>query len=164
MIDKTINLFSLKKKEGKFKLDCDNKIKSKYKEYNPLLDKNLNPYFSSKSNEKTLKKGGFITDKGFIVYDNIYKDSLRLFLKSKKSEKVKNEELLNIINEFKISNDFNNKEKSAEEEILKRDIVLETRFPTFKTNNQQFQLNKIKKLNSEKMKRNKNEEHDENKK
>ena len=56
MIDKTINLFSLKKKEGKFKLDCDNKIKSKYKEYNPLLDKNLNPFFSLKSNERTLKK------------------------------------------------------------------------------------------------------------
>ena len=150
MIDKTINQFSLRKKEGKFKLDCDNKIKSKYKEYNPLLDKNLNPFFSLKSNERTLKKGGFITDKGFIVYDNIYKDSLRPILKSKKSKKVKNEELLNIINEFKISKDFNNKEKSVEEEILNRDIVLETRLPTFKVKNQQFKLYKIKKSNSRK--------------
>ena len=107
-------------------------------------------HMRSKSNEKTLKKGGFITDKGFIVYDNIYKDSLRPFLKSKKSKKVKNEELLNIINEFKISKDFNNKEKSAEEEILKRDIVLETRLPTFKVKNQQFKLYKIKKSNSRK--------------
>ena len=57
---------------------------------------------------------------------------------------MKNEELLNIINEFKISNDFNNKEKSAEEEILKRDIILESRLPTFKTKNLQFKLYKIK--------------------
>ena len=164
IINKTINQFEISKKEGQFKLDCDNKIKSKYKEYNPLLDNNLNPYFSIDSNEQILKNGGFITDKGFIVYDTIYKESLRPFLKSQKSEKIKGEQLLNIINEFKISKDLNNKEKSAEEEILKRNIVLERKLTCLQMKNQQFDLYKLKKKSSKKKNGNKSEEYNENKK
>lgn len=68
--------FSQRMKEKGFILDCMNQEKSKLKEYVPLRDKNLKWYFRSKSNMKYLKQKGFVDNKGYIMYDKEYRDSL----------------------------------------------------------------------------------------
>ena len=163
VISRKLSQLILRKKEGQFKLDCDNKKKSKYIEYNPLLDKNLNLYFKSHANEQRLKTGRFITEEGNIIYDNVYKESLSPFLKNKKDEKIKGEGLIKIINEFKISKDLKNKEKIAEEEITKKNIVLELKLPNIKIMQHQFDFNEKKKSTSQKKIRNKDGEYNEKK-
>ena len=163
VIHRKLSQLILRKKEGQFKLDCDDKKKSKYIEYNPLLDKNLNLYFNTHANEQRLKKGKFITEEGNIIYDNVYKESLSPFLKNKKDEKIKGKGLIKIINEFKISKDLKNKEKIAEEEITKKNIVLELKLPNIKIMQHQFDFNQKKNSTSQKNIRNKDGEYNEKK-
>ena len=134
-----------RKQEGKFKLDCVDKTKSRYKEYNPLFDKNLNPYFSTNVNKKTLTSGGFVTNDGYIIYDSVYRDTLGSIPKRKKGEKVKPEELMDTINEIKVSEDLGSKEKDAQEEALKKSAVLKTQLPAFKMKYPQFALYRTQK-------------------
>ena len=74
----------LRKKEGKFVLDCINKTNSTIRYYNPLFDDNLNGFFSSTIIRKQLKEKGFINTNGFVLYDSSYKTLLGGPPKSKK--------------------------------------------------------------------------------
>ena len=65
------------KKERLFVLDGNKKKTIGIKPYNPLLDKNLAAYFSTKNNQSFLKLNGFINKAGEIIYDPIYKETLR---------------------------------------------------------------------------------------
>ena len=65
------------KKERLFVLDGNKKKTIGIQQYNPLLDKNLASFFSSKNNQNFLKSKGFINKEGEIMYDPIYKDSLK---------------------------------------------------------------------------------------
>ena len=65
------------KKEKLFVLDGNKKKTIGIKPYNPLLDKNLAAYFSTKNNQSFLKLNGFINKAGEIIYDPIYKETLR---------------------------------------------------------------------------------------
>ena len=65
-----------RKKEKLFILDGNTKTNIGIKPYNPLLDKNLASFFSTKSNQLFLRINGFIDKKGEILYDPIYRDTL----------------------------------------------------------------------------------------
>ena len=65
------------KKERLFVLDGNKKKTIGIKPYNPLLDKNLAAYFSTKNNQSFLKLNGFINKAGEIIYDPLYKETLR---------------------------------------------------------------------------------------
>ena len=67
----------LKKKEGKFILDCTNNEKSKMNFYIPILDENLKRFFKNKVIKKELINKGFINKKGYINYDPYYRDSMK---------------------------------------------------------------------------------------
>ena len=73
MMTKTIQ----HKKERLFVLDGNKKKTIGIKPYNPLLDKNLASFFSTKNNQSFLKLNGFINKAGEIIYDPIYKETLR---------------------------------------------------------------------------------------
>ena len=63
-----------RKKEQLFVLDGNSKKNDFIKPYNPLLDKNLASFFSSR--QQFLKNKGFIGKSGQIMYDPIYRDTL----------------------------------------------------------------------------------------
>ena len=65
------------KKEKLFVLDGNTKKTVGIKPYNPLLDKNLASFFNTRNNQNFLKLNGFINKEGEIMYDPIYKETLR---------------------------------------------------------------------------------------
>ena len=65
-----------RKKEQLFVLDGNSKTREVIKPYNPLLDKNLVSFFSSRNNQNFLKLKGFIGKDGEIMYDPIYRETL----------------------------------------------------------------------------------------
>ena len=65
------------KKERLFVLDGNKKKNIGIQQYNPLLDKNLVSFLSSKNNQNFLKSKGFINKDGEIMYDPIYKETLK---------------------------------------------------------------------------------------
>ena len=65
-----------RKKEKLFILDGNTKTNIGIKPYNPLLDKNLASFFSTKNNQLFLKINGFIGKNGEIMYDPLYRDTL----------------------------------------------------------------------------------------
>ena len=75
-VENLIEKGNKRKKENSFVLDCNNKIKSKKKLYNPLLDSCLSQFFTSNTNKELLKTNGFINGDGKLLYDPLYKDSL----------------------------------------------------------------------------------------
>ena len=66
-----------RKKEKFFILDGNNKSNMIMKPYNPLLDKNLHSFLNTKNNRIFLKSKGFIGKNGKIMYDPIYRETLR---------------------------------------------------------------------------------------
>ena len=68
----------LNKKENKFVLDCTNYEKSKLKYYVPLFDYNLQEFFENKKVQKDLINKGFINSKGFINYDPVYRNEMKI--------------------------------------------------------------------------------------
>ena len=84
-----------KKAESRFVLDCSNSTKSRYREYNPLLDKNLASFFNTRNNQNFLKLKGFINNEGEIIYDPFYKETLRdkkNIIKEKEGSRIKRKE------------------------------------------------------------------------
>jgi hypothetical protein len=83
----------IKERERHFMLDCINIETSKKKNYNPLYDKNLQSFFSSKEIFKHLKKLGFVDRRGNILQDpDTKKDGVgnnRKLLRSIELEKKK---------------------------------------------------------------------------
>jgi hypothetical protein len=77
-IDKVLNEAEKKRKEKMFILDGNNRSTNICKKYNPLLDKNLLSYMHSKNNIKFLSVNGFVGKNGKIIYDPIYKETLKI--------------------------------------------------------------------------------------
>ena len=100
-----------KKKEYKFILDCNNKNVKKLKLYNPLLDKHVFSYLKKNGNKDILKVKGFINNKGKLLYDPVYRESLAI---NKNEKIIKNEkELYKTCHDFKEKNNFKMKEKEC---------------------------------------------------
>ena len=101
-IDKFISQTELLKKEKNFVLDCENKTNIKnYKPYNPLLDKNMLSYFSHDNNVNILRRNGLLEKDGQLVYNSIYKETLRKQPNIIKKKLINDEDLLKNIKEFK---------------------------------------------------------------
>ena len=66
-----------RRKEKLFVLDGNTKNNIGIKPYNPLLDKNLASFFSTKNNQIFLKLNGFIGKNGEIMYDPLYRDTMQ---------------------------------------------------------------------------------------
>ena len=66
-----------RRKEQLFVLDGNTKNNIGIKPYNPLLDKNLASFFSTKNNQHFLKRNGFIGKHGEIIYDPLYRDTFQ---------------------------------------------------------------------------------------
>ena len=65
-----------RRKEQLFVLDGNSKTREVIKPYNPLLDKNLVSFFSSRNNQNFLRLKGFIGKDGEIMYDPLYRETL----------------------------------------------------------------------------------------
>ncbi len=74
-IKKMLTEANQRRKEQLFVLDGNTKKNIGIKPYNPLLDKNLASFFSSRQN--FLKINGFIGKDGEIMYDPLYRDTLQ---------------------------------------------------------------------------------------
>jgi hypothetical protein len=75
-VKKILTEANKRRKEQLFVLDGNSKTKEVIKPYNPLLDKNLVSFFSSRNNQNFLKLKGFIGKGGEIMYDPIYRETL----------------------------------------------------------------------------------------
>jgi hypothetical protein len=110
-VDGLIEHAAQKKKEFKFILDCNNRNVIKLKLYNPLLDKYVFSYMKKNNNKDFLKAKGFINNKGKLLYDPVYRETLN----ANKNEKViKDEkELYKTCHDFKTKNNFKMKEREC---------------------------------------------------
>ena len=86
-VEKLITKVNQRKKEKLFILDGNTKKNAIVKPYNPLLDKNLISFFSSRNNKNFLKMNGFIKNDGEINYDPVYRETLGFSKISNKDEK-----------------------------------------------------------------------------
>ena len=110
-VDALIEHANKKKKENKFILDCNNKNVIKLKLYNPLLDKHVFSYLKKNANKDILKIKGFINNKGKLLYDPVYRESL---IVNKNEKFIKNEkELYQTCHDFKTKNNFKMKENEC---------------------------------------------------
>ena len=141
-VEETMSKMASKKAESRFVLDCSNSTKSRYREYNPLLDKNLNPYFSTSTNRKALKNGGFINKDGNLLYDPVYRDTLGSQPKRKKGEPVDPKDLMSSINDIKVSQDMNALGKDPQEEAKKKSAVLPIKLKSYKFKFPEYSLYK----------------------
>ena len=90
-------------KEGKFLLDCTNKLTSHKKEYISLFDFHLKNFFSSEIIRKNLENKGFIDSEGYILYDPLYKDAMGNNPKKKKyTEKQIKDKIISNMNDIKM--------------------------------------------------------------
>ena len=76
-LDKMLTQNKHNKKEKLFVLDGNKKKTIGIKQYNPLLDKNLASFFNTRNNQNFLKLNGFINKAGEIMYDPIYRETLK---------------------------------------------------------------------------------------
>ena len=117
-LDQEIEKLIREEQEGKFKLDCTNLITSNKKEYVSLYDYHLKNFFSSEIIRNDLKNKGFINDKGYIMYDPVYRSVMGANVKNKKkkecSEKEKQDKILSSIKDIEVHNRFQDKEIDAE--------------------------------------------------
>ena len=110
-IKELIDHAAKKKKEYKFILDCNNKNIPKIKLYNPLLDKYVFSYLNKNKNKDLLKNKGFINNKGKLLYDPVYRESLMI---NKNEKIIKDEkELFQTCHDFKTKNNFKMKENEC---------------------------------------------------
>jgi hypothetical protein len=83
----------------------------KLKLYNPLLDKFVYSYLNKNRNKDFLKTKGFINNKGKLLYDPVYRESL---IVNKNEKIIKNEkELYKTCHDFKTKNNFKMKENEC---------------------------------------------------
>ena len=75
-VKKILTEANQRRKEQLFILDGNSRKSEVIKPYNPLLDKNLVSFFSSKNNQNFLKLKGFIGKAGEIMYDPLYRETL----------------------------------------------------------------------------------------
>ena len=75
-VKKILTEANQRRKEQLFILDGNSRKSEVIKPYNPLLDKNLVSFFSSRNNQNFLKLKGFIGKAGEIMYDPLYRETL----------------------------------------------------------------------------------------
>ena len=106
-LDKLIAEANLRKKESNFVLDFARKTGSNdFKQYNPLLDKNLFSFFRFENNLNILRQNGFLGKNGELLYDTFYKETPRLSQNNKKNIKINDKDLIKSIKEVKRKNNF----------------------------------------------------------
>ena len=117
-LEQEIEKLTKEQQEGKFKLDCTNLITSNKKEYVSLYDYHLKNFFSSEIIRNDLKNKGFINEKGYIMYDPVYRSVMGANVKNKKkkpcSSKEKQEKILSSIKDIEVQNRIQDKEIDAQ--------------------------------------------------
>ena len=136
-----------KKKEFKFILDCNNKNVVKLKLYNPLLDKFVFSYLNKNKNKDYLKTKGFINNKGKLLYDPVYRESLTV----NKNEKIIKDEkdLYKTCHDFKTKNNFKMKENECLDRYKNKNEKLNKFLVGFKQKKPEYEIylnNKYNKL------------------
>ena len=148
-VQKLLTQIEQKKKENKFVLDCNNANQIKLKTYNPILDKNLF-YFFNYEKQNFLRSKGFISKKGNVLYDPVYKENFKRGLTKKNSECNKNI-FGKTVYEMKIMRKYN-----ANPNKIKINTVSDNLYGTnnksnfyseSKTNGNNFSMSKRKKQN-----------------
>ena len=126
-------------KEGKFLLDCTNKITSGKKEYISLFDFHLKNFFSSEVIRKELEHKGFIDSEGYILYDPLYKEAMGNNPKKKKfTEKQMKDKIKSNIHDIKMQT-MNQDKNNNEINIFTNDnfnITTEKKIPFYKEKNE----------------------------
>ena len=136
-VDGLIEHAAQKKKEFKFILDCNNRNVIKLKLYNPLLDKYVFSYMKKNNNKDFLKAKGFINNKGKLLYDPVYRETLNV---NKNEKVIKDEkELYKTCHDFKTKNNFKMKEidclnryKNKNEKLNKFVVGFKQKKPEYK--------------------------------
>ena len=98
--------------EGKFLLDCTNLITSNKKEYVSLYDYHLKNFFSSQIIRNDLKNKGFIDEKGYIMYDPVYRSVMGAKCKNQKplEGQEKTNKIISNIKDIKVTSRLKDKE------------------------------------------------------
>ena len=76
-----------------------------------MFDNHRHPYFKSVATRRQLQINGFINDKGYIMYDTLYRDILSNINKLK--ENITQKKLLKYIQKLNIGKDIKNKETNV---------------------------------------------------
>ena len=136
-------------KEGGFVLDCTNKSKSSIKDYVALYDYHLSGFFSSENTRKNLMNKGFIDNKGFIMYDPVYRSVMGA--QCKNTKKYEGDELkhkiISSINGIDVPSRIKDKEIDAKREVEKQKVPINKQIPYVKDANLYKQFKKKKKKN-----------------
>ena len=136
-------------KEGGFVLDCTNKSKSSIKDYVALYDYHLSGFFSSENTRKNLMDKGFIDNKGFIMYDPVYRSVMGAQCKNTKKyegAELKNK-LISSINGINVPSRIKDKEIDAKREVEKQKVSINKQIPYVKDANLYKPSKKKKKKN-----------------
>ena len=148
LISKELEKLSKEEKEEKFLLDCTNKLKSNKKEYISLFDFHLKDYFSNQYIRKDLENKGFIDSEGYILYDPVYKNTMKNKMKKKKfTEEQMKEKIISDINNIKMHSVFNGKNINDINILIKNNfnISSDIKIPFIKDDNiQSLDINKKK--------------------
>lgn len=134
IISRQLSQLNMSEKEGKFLLDCTNKITSNKKEYVSLYDSNLKNFFSNINIRKNLYKNGFIDNRGYIMYDPVYKEVMKDDCIGKKinNEKELHDKIISSIKEIKIYNRIKDKEIDSSLVAMKEKPVTIKKIPYFR--------------------------------
>ena len=148
LISKELEKLSKEEKEEKFLLDCTNKLKSNKKEYISLFDFHLKDYFSNQYIRKDLENKGFIDSEGYILYDPVYKNTMKNKMKKKKfTEEQMKEKIISDINNIKMHSVFNGKNINDINILIKNNfnVSSDIKIPFIKDDNiQSLDINKKK--------------------
>ena len=135
MIDDELNKEKYGNKEDGFILDCINKEKSTMKDYVALYDNHLKSFFSSEVIKKDLINRGFINQKGFIMYDPVYRSVMGSELKNNQKNYSKdelNKKLFSSIIGINVGNNYKDKEINAKKKVMRENSPLSRRLPVLK--------------------------------
>ena len=135
MIEEELNKEKYGNKEDGFILDCINKEKSTMKDYVALYDNHLKSFFSSEVIKKDLINRGFINQKGFIMYDPVYRSVMGSELKNNQKNYSKdelNKKLFSSIIGINVGNNYKDKEINAKKKVMRENSPLSRRLPVLK--------------------------------
>ena len=135
MIDDELNKEKYGNKEDGFILDCINKEKSTMKDYVALYDNHLKSFFSSEVIKKDLINRGFINEKGFIMYDPVYRSVMGSQIKNNQKNYSKdelNKKLFSSIKGINVGNNYKDKEINAKKMVMREKSPLSKKLPVLK--------------------------------
>ena len=120
--------------EGKFFLDCTNLITSNKKEYVSLYDYHLKNFFSSQIIRNDLKNKGFIDDKGYIMYDPVYRSVMGAKCKNQKplEGQEKTNKIISNIKDIKVTSRLKDKEIDTKNAAENENSATQKKIPFIK--------------------------------